>query len=176
MFHYSGRNSFGFQHDWLKTYHRLHFLQKVFFVYTLNVRKLAQRFHSLSRRNSKIGPRRRKYASVQFWAGWLRLDSHSKALAYAHTITLKYRENSWNSLFHNCPNMVLSISFLTWSFSARSIDHLATVWSISNQSWPAWHQHASLTSLTLSMPFSTFSRHNQSVVGPSCYGLTFLRY
>jgi len=53
MIYFSGRNSLGFQHDWLETYHRLYFVHKIFFMYTLYVRKLAQCFHSLNQHNLK---------------------------------------------------------------------------------------------------------------------------
>jgi len=127
FFHFSSRNSFGFRHDWLEISHRLHFVQKIFCVYTLYVQKLPYGFHLLSRGNSKLGPCHRNYASVQFQAGSKWLSSHSKAKMQAHMMMLKQKENSWNSLFHSCPNMVLSLGFFDVELSGACSMHPAMV-------------------------------------------------
>jgi len=101
-------------------------LYRGIFLHILYSQKLAQCFHSLNWQNLKIGPCHRNYASIQFWARCYQLNSHSNAMMYAHMITLKWKENSWDSLFHNCPNMGLSFSFLHGVFHSL-IDHLATV-------------------------------------------------
>jgi len=38
--HSFGRNSLSFEHDWMETYHPLHFVLKIFLMYTLYVQNI----------------------------------------------------------------------------------------------------------------------------------------
>ncbi len=111
------------------------FCTEDFFMYTFYLWKLAQCFCLLNQQNSKIGPCHRNYASIQFWAGCRRLNSHLNARTYAHTITLNWMQNSWNSLFQNCPNMVLPFSLFNTEFSNAQSIMLRWFFWILDQLW-----------------------------------------
>jgi len=143
--HNSGCNSFAFEHDWLETYHRVHFVQKIFSMYMMNVRNIAQHSHLLSQSNSKTGPCRRKYASIPFHGKFPQTHSHLKPETTAHTMMLKGAENSWYSLSHNIANIMLFIQLSTVEFSGASIDSLFDGFEIIGPVVHIYSQHAGLT-------------------------------
>ncbi len=127
-----------------------------FLVYIIYVQNLTQGFHSLSRHNLKIGPWCRNYASVQFQSGFeQQLNSHSKVMTHAHTMTLKSKENSWNSLFqlpkHGAFNQIFACGVF-WSSIASSCKGLMNIRPVLNVTG----QHASFFNHSLSMPLLNF--------------------
>jgi len=161
--HSIGHNSLSFKHDWMETFHRPHIVLKIFLVYIIYVRNLTQGFHSLSRHNLKIGPWCRYYASVQFQSGFeQQLNSHSKVMTHAHTMTLKSKENSWNSLFqlpkHGAFNQIFACGVF-WSSIASSCKGLMNIRPVLNVTG----QHASLFDHSLSMPLLNFFAPNLAI-------------